>query len=271
MSNVTVKVRRGVIAVVAIVVGFATAMAPVGATDDPPEISISEGECGEVTFSASWPGDDHVPADVVLVVATVEGQQTAGVGESITVGPFDYESDTILYRVWGGEERAYDVPPLSDPDAMEDHLAQGGSPLDITAPGIAWDTLEVEGCPELTEVSPVEPTVTQFDCADDHYTGTVTIPDVEGVRYESAGATRYLDPGTYTASMGEYTFVAYPQEGYALDSGEETAVYEVVVEPVEACPEGTEPEEPEQPISGELDDTETPPATAVTGEPAFTG
>jgi hypothetical protein len=269
MPDLTVKARQAMIVVAALIVGFATAMAPpAGATDDPPEISISEGACGEVAFSAHWPGDGDAPADVVLVVATVEGQQTVGIGETVTVGPFDYESDTILYRVWGGEERAYDVPPLSDADAMEDHLAQGGSPFDLSAPGIAWDTLEIEGCPELTQVSPTEPTVTQFDCADDHYSGTVTIPDVEGVLYESAGATRYLDPGTYTASMGEYTFVAYPQEGYALDSGEETVVYVVVVEPVGACPEGTEPEEPE----GErLDAATPPPAPAVTGEPTFTG
>lgn len=187
MADAIRKVKRSLIAAGLVAMGLTVATASsVGATHNTPEISVSEGDCGEVTLSASWTSDTHQAADAVLVVQTVEGQQTASIGEAVTVGPFAYESDTIRYRVWGGEERAYDVPALSDPDALQAYLAEGGgrTPLDISAPGTAWRTLEVEGCPELTEVSPIEPEVTLFDCADDpYYPGTITVPDVDGLSY----------------------------------------------------------------------------------------
>lgn len=273
MADAIRKVKRSLLAAGLVALGLTVATASsVGATHNTPEISVSEGDCGEVTLSASWTSDTHQAADAVLVVQTVEGQQTASIGESITVGPFAYESDTIRYRVWGGGERAYDVPVLSDPEALQAYLAgEGRTPLDISAPGTAWHTLEVEGCPESTEVSSIEPEVTLFDCAENsYYPGTITVPDVEGLSYETVGATRSLEPGTYTAAVGLHTLVARPDPGYVLDSGEESVVYEIVMASVEACPDGIQPAG-EQATSGELAGTGAPPATAVPGEPNYTG
>jgi hypothetical protein len=152
-------------------VGLALAVAWAGtaqAGHNVPELTVGEpGECGTVTFSTAWPIAEHQVANTVLVVQAADEQHVAAVGESIEVGPFDTESATIRYRVWGGGERDYDVPPLDDLDALLAHLDAGGDVLDADAPGVAWLTLDVKGCaPEPSPTTPTGPECVDVNTAD---------------------------------------------------------------------------------------------------------
>lgn len=120
-----------------------------------PTAAVATGDCGEVTITTAWPDDvaDH-RVDTAVLVVLIDGEvTTAAIGESITVGPFEADT-TVQYRIWGGGERDYDAPPLTDLDALLAYLDQGGDVLDSDAPGVAWHSLEVTGCPEPDPTTP---------------------------------------------------------------------------------------------------------------------
>src|SRR5690606_9509967 len=84
-------------------------------------------------------------------------------GEPVTVGPFDKASVTVKWRVWGGGERNYDSPALTQAglDELIAWLEEDDTrlPTDVDAPGVAWHVVEVEGCePEPTDEPTTEPT-----------------------------------------------------------------------------------------------------------------
>lgn len=133
--------------------------APAAAHHATPTVTVVEGECGEVTITTAWPDDvaDH-RVDTAALVVLVDGEvSTAAIGESVTVGPFEADT-TVQYRIWGGGERDYDDPPLTDLEALLAYLDQGGSELSPDAPGVAWHSLEVPGCPADEEEEDLEPT-----------------------------------------------------------------------------------------------------------------
>ena len=128
--------------------------APAAAHHATPTATVVEGECGETTIATAWPDDvaDH-RVDTAALVVLVDGEvTTAAIGETVTVGPFEADT-TVQWRLWGGGERDYDDPPLADLEALLAHLDQGGSEL-TDAPGVAWHSLEVTGCPEPDPTTP---------------------------------------------------------------------------------------------------------------------
>ena len=131
---------------------------PASAHHNIPHVEVSEpGECGVLTISSAWSEDTHRVENAKLVVQVGNEQYVADIGESIEVGPFDMDEARIFWRVWGGGERDYDSPPLSDLDALLEHLNAGGSELDFDVPGVAWHLVVVEGCVEDDD-DDVEPT-----------------------------------------------------------------------------------------------------------------
>jgi hypothetical protein len=216
-------------------------------------VDKSDAPCGPVVFATRWTIAEHQVANTVLVVR-VDGQvQTAPVGGELAVGPFDAPT-VVEWRVWGGGERDYDDPPLTDLDALLAHLAAGGDVLDADAPGVAWHALRVKGC-----VTPEEPTVTQFECATDADAGELVIPTQDGVVYDATSGP--VPPGTYPVA-------ASPAPGYAFP-GDATTQWELVVNPVNGCPgEPGDPGEPGAPGGGgSVDGSESLP---VTGSPVQT-
>ena len=122
--------------------------APAAAHHATPTATVAEGECGEVTITTTWGADEH-QVDTAALVVLVDGEvTTAAIGETVTVGPFEADT-TVQWRLWGGGERDYDDPPLTDLEALLAHLDQGGSEL-TDAPGVAWHSLEVTGCAPAT-------------------------------------------------------------------------------------------------------------------------
>lgn len=149
--------------------------APAAAHHATPTATVAEGDCGEVTITTAWPDDvaDHRVGTAALVVLVGDEVHTAPIGEPITVGPFEADT-TVSWRIWGGGERDYDDPPLTDLEALLAHLDQGGSELDPDAPGVAWHSLEVPGCPadEEEDLEPTpEPTPTTPPADDDDAAG----------------------------------------------------------------------------------------------------
>lgn len=143
---------------IAMILGLnAVALTSANADHNIPDITVGDiGECGAVEFSTAWTTNTHTVANTVLVVQAGGAQQTAAIGEAIEVGATEEETATIRYRVWGGGERAYDVPALDDLDALLAHIDAGGDPLDADAPGVAWQALEIEGCPVVPDPDPCE-------------------------------------------------------------------------------------------------------------------
>lgn len=131
--------------------------APAAAHHATPIAEVTTGDCGEVTITTTWGADEH-QVDTAALVVLVDGEvHTAPIGEPITVGPFEADT-TVQWRVWGGGEREYDDPPLTDLEALLAYLDQGGSELAPDAPGVAWHSLEVTGCPADEEEEDLEPT-----------------------------------------------------------------------------------------------------------------
>src|SRR5690606_22486442 len=107
---------RKVIAAAAagLIVGVAFAAGTAFADHNTPSVTVSEpGECGTTTITTSWPSDTHQVANAALVVQAGDDYRVAAIGEPVTVGPFDTADVTIRYRVWGGGERNYDSPALT--------------------------------------------------------------------------------------------------------------------------------------------------------------
>ena len=127
-----------------------TLAAPASAHHNDPQLMVDDpGECGETTFRTSWALDEHQVDNTMLVVRVGDEISSVAVGDAITAGPFEAESVTIQYRIWGGGERDYDDPALTDLDALVDYLDadESHTPLDAGAPGIGWHELTVYGCP----------------------------------------------------------------------------------------------------------------------------
>ena len=209
--------------------------------------------CGPVLLTTQWTIAEHQVGNTVLVVR-IDGQvQTAPVGEALAVGPFD--APTVLeWRVWGGGERDYDDPPLTDLDALLAHLAAGGDVLAPDAPGVAWHPFRVAGC-----VTPQAPSVVQYECAVDANAGELVIPTQDGVVYDTESGP--VPPGTHTVT-------ASPEPGYAFPD-DATTQWDLVVSPVNGCPgEPGDPGEPGEPGGGgSVDGGESLP---VTGSPVQT-
>jgi hypothetical protein len=103
----------------------------------------------ELAAQTTWALDEHQVATTVLVVR-VDGQvTTAAVGEPLVL-PLPPGTTAVDWRVWGGGERDYDSPPLDGLDALLVYLEAGGGELDADAPGVAWHTVAVAGCPAPT-------------------------------------------------------------------------------------------------------------------------
>lgn len=125
------------------------------------------GECGTTEITTAWAEADHTVATTVLVVQAGGEQQTAAVGESLSVGPFDSAEATIRWRIWGGGERAHDDPPLTDLAALVAHLEGGGGELDADPPGVAWHEVVVKGCePDPDPTKPPAGGGDDLDCSD---------------------------------------------------------------------------------------------------------
>lgn len=137
--------------------GGAVALAgPAAANHEPPILTVGDvAECGEVTVGADLPAEPHGGYEhAALVVQTSEGDHTvAELGETITVGPFDTDEVAVRYRVWGGGERDYDSPAVTDLDALVDYLdaEDAHTPTDADAPGIGWHEQLVQGCPKAED------------------------------------------------------------------------------------------------------------------------
>lgn len=131
----------------ALAFGLALAMAsPASAHHNSVDVRSVIGDCGATTFYSAWKKDDHQARGATLVVEATGEVHTAAVGAELTVGPFESEREIVRWRIWGGGERDYDDPALSDLSALLEHLDGGGSPLDGDAPGVRWHELPVAGC-----------------------------------------------------------------------------------------------------------------------------
>jgi len=143
------------------VLGAVAALAlatPAAAHHNEAQATITFDGCA-LSGASEWEIDDHQVGNTVLVVR-VDGQVwSAPVGEllEITLEP---GTQSVDWRVWGGGERDYDSPPLSDLDALVEYLNGGGGELDADAPGVDWHTLAVPDCPapDPTTEPTVEPT-----------------------------------------------------------------------------------------------------------------
>jgi len=121
-----------------------------------PDVAVNEpGECGTTTITSSWPLDHHQVANAALVVQAGEDYRVAAIGEPVTVGPFDKASVTVKWRVWGGGERNYDSPALTQAglDELIAWLEEDGTrlPTDADASGVTWHEVTVAGCEPADE------------------------------------------------------------------------------------------------------------------------
>lgn len=163
----TKHIGRALVVLTGTMLAGAMLATPASAHHNIPHVEVSEpGECGVLTINSAWVEDTHRAEDAKLVVQVGNEQYVADIGESIEVGPFDMDEARIFWRVWGGGERDYDDPPLSDLDALLEHLNAGGDELDFDVPGVAWNLVTVEGCVEDDD-DDVEPTPSPSTPADD--------------------------------------------------------------------------------------------------------
>jgi hypothetical protein len=144
----------------ALAFGLALAMAsPASAHHNSVDVRSVIGDCGATTFYSAWKKQEHQARGATLVVEAVGEVHTVPVGTELTVGPFESERQIVRWRIWGGGERDYDDPALSDLPALLEHLDGGGSPLDGDAPGVRWHELPVAGCVPPSPTPEPTPTV----------------------------------------------------------------------------------------------------------------
>lgn len=141
--------RWAAVAALGVAAGAVALAGPAQADHNIPDIGINQfGDCGETLISTLWTDGPHMVGNTALVVQLGGEQHIRFIGEDIVIGPFT-EDTTIRWRVWGGGERNYDDPPLTDLDALLAYLEENpGGELDPDPPGVAWHTLDLEGCPE---------------------------------------------------------------------------------------------------------------------------
>lgn len=122
------------------------------------DVDVTNEDC-KVTFSTEWATEGHEVDNTVLVVQVdgTDAVYTAGVGETVEISVD--EAKTVKYRVWGGGERDYDDPALSDLDALVEYLEEDEEnlPTDEEAPGVEWYEVEVDCEPEPTPAPPPAP------------------------------------------------------------------------------------------------------------------
>lgn len=247
-----------------------TSVATATAAYDPlePDYSTS-GKCSDIEFTATWPGGavEVDNAELVVKVDSTGLYEHVAVGESITVERPTVDTE-IQYRAWGGQERDYDNPALTD-EGLAELVAwleadDTRTPVDAGAPGVNWKTLDVTGCP--VEVTPEAPTVTQAECVDGELVpGQLTIPDIEGVSYNHE--SRPLEPTVHTALLVS----ADAEDGYVFPEGAEVSwTLNVNKAPVCVTPTSEPTQEPTSEPTQEPDPTADPtgePTTDPTGDP----
>ncbi|MPZ25701.1 MAG: hypothetical protein GEV12_04450 [Micromonosporaceae bacterium] len=159
--------RWAAVAALGVAAGAVALAGPAQADHNIPDIGISQfGDCGETSINTFWSDGPHMVGDTVLVLQVDGEQHLRFMGESIVIGPFTADP-TIRWRVWGGGERNYDDPPLTDLEALLAYLEENpDGELDPDPPGVAWHTLELEGCPEPEPSPSPEPEPTGPACVD---------------------------------------------------------------------------------------------------------
>lgn len=138
------KLSRWAVAAAGVAAALAFA-APANADHNTVQQDISLAGC-QVIATTGWELDTHQVANTVLVIRVGDQVWSAPVGETLTV-TLEPGTTAVDWRVWGGGERAYDQPALSDLDALLAHLSAGGGELDADAPGVDWFTVAVTDCP----------------------------------------------------------------------------------------------------------------------------
>jgi hypothetical protein len=194
----------------AVIVGFnlGTWAAPAQAHHNEVQTEIQVTEC-QVTGTTSWTIEDHRVDSTVLAVLAGGEVTTAPVGEVLEV-ELAAGTESVKWRVWGGGERDYDSPALSDLGALVSYLkTEGTTPLDVEAPGVAWHDLAVTGClavepttPAPTEPAPTEPAPTEEPCVDVNTASEEELVQLKHVNTDRAAQIIELRPFTSVDDLG---------------------------------------------------------------------
>jgi hypothetical protein len=141
---------------------------PAQADHNVPGALLTDQGC-TLTGETMWEVAEHQVATAVLVVRVAGEVHSAPIGEPLEV-QLPPGTTTVDWRIWGGGERAYDEPPLTDLDALVAYLeAHPGGELDADAPGVAWHTYPVADCaapPATTPPATDEPAEDTLNCDD---------------------------------------------------------------------------------------------------------
>lgn len=158
--------RWGAAAFAGLAVGALALASPAQAHHNAVDADVAVDGC-TLTATTSWTKAEHQVDSTVLVVLAGGEVSTAPVGDPLELD-LPPGTTSVQWRIWGGGERDYDDPALTDLAALVAHLEGGGSELDPDAPGVAWHTLDVTGCaPPTTPPAPPSPAPpADLDCAD---------------------------------------------------------------------------------------------------------
>jgi LPXTG-motif cell wall-anchored protein len=162
------KIRRAAAFVIGVTVGAIGLTAPALAAGNEVLTTPAVDGC-RVSIASDWATDKHIVTNTV-VVALVDGEvSSAPVGTTLEVTA-PAGTTSVQWRVWGGGERDYDSPPLSDLAALLEYLeTHPGGELDAEAPGVAWHDLALNGCapyPPPTATPSPTPPAEDLDCDD---------------------------------------------------------------------------------------------------------
>lgn len=153
------KISRWAAAAAGLAAGALALAGPAAAGHNDVSVNIQADGC-QVNVTSSWASDEHLVDNTKVVV-----RHAGATGAAVVGSPFGVElapgTTSVEWRVWGGGERDYDSPALTDLPALLDHLDGGGDVLDADAPGVAWHELAVAGCqpaPTPTATASPQPT-----------------------------------------------------------------------------------------------------------------
>lgn len=147
------KRTAGVLGALALAGGIvATLGAPAAAHHNEIQTQVETEGCW-LSGTTSWAKDDHQAGAAVLVFRVDGVVATVAIGEGFEFLLPDHTT-LVEWRIWGGGERDYDSPALTNLDALLAHLDGGGGVLDADAPGVAWHQLDVTGCGPEVDPSP---------------------------------------------------------------------------------------------------------------------